>query len=174
MQLRNAWDYIAAGWHGEAQSDRLRQVLTALEARAGEFGTNPAELARWMADERRKEDDSECKVRAAAKAKEDTTVDIWTVHAAKGLEASVVYLPFLGRSSNPDATLCKNTFIFGFAEDGSEYRWIDTRLFLKGKALEDGAAEEATIQTDDKGDGTGPIGLCCDDAGTPSGGSLVA
>ena len=151
MQLRSAWDYIAVGWHGEVQSDRLRQVLNALEARAGEFGTNPAELARWMADERRKEDDSEFKVRAAAKERHDTAVDIWTVHAAKGLEASVVYLPFLGRSSDPDATLCKNTFIFGFAEDGSEHRWIDTRLFLKGKALEDGAAEEATIQTDDKG-----------------------
>ena len=151
MQRRSGWDYIASGWHGEAQSDRLRQVLNALEARAGEFGTNPAELARWMADERRKEDDSEFKVRAAAKERQDAAVEIWTVHAAKGLEASVIYLPFLGRSSDPDPTLCKNTFIFGFAEEGSEHRWIDTRLFLKGKALEDGAAEEGTIQTDDNG-----------------------
>jgi len=151
MQLRGAWDYIATGWHGEAQSDRLRQVLTALEARAGEFGTNPAELARWMADERRKEDDSEFKVRAAAKERQDTAVDIWTVHAAKGLEASVIYLPFLGRSSDPDPTLCKNTFIFGFGENGAEHRWIDTRLFLKGTKVEAGAPEEATTQADDKG-----------------------
>jgi ATP-dependent exoDNAse (exonuclease V) beta subunit len=153
MQRRSGWDYIASGWHGEVQSDRLRQVLTAIESRAALFGASPAELARWMSDERSKEDDSEFKVRAAAKEKElrHEAVDIWTVHAAKGLEASFVYLPFLGRSADPDAKLCKNTYIFGFEHDAQERRWLDTRLFLKGAKLKEGADPNPTVQTDEHG-----------------------
>jgi ATP-dependent exoDNAse (exonuclease V) beta subunit len=153
MQRRSGWDYIASGWHGEVQSDRLRQVLTAIESRAALFGTNPAELARWMADERRKEDDSEFMVRAAAKEKElrHEAVDIWTVHAAKGLEASFVYLPFLGRSADPEPKLCKNTYIFGFEHDAQDRRWIDTRLFLKGAEQREGADPDPTVQTDENG-----------------------
>ena len=153
MQRRSGWDYIASGWHGEVQSDRLRQVLTAIEARAALFGASPAELARWMSDERSKEDDSEFKVRAAAKEKElrHEAVDIWTVHAAKGLEASFVYLPFLGRSADPDAKLCRNTYIFGFEHDAQDRRWLDTRLFLKGSELKEGADPDLTVQTDEHG-----------------------
>lgn len=151
MQRRSGWDYIASGWHGEVQSDRLRQVLAAIESRAALFGASPAELARWMSDERSKEDDSEFKVRAAAKEKElrHEAVDIWTVHAAKGLEASFVYLPFLGRSADPDAKLCRNTYIFGFEHDAQERRWLDTRLFLKGSELKEGSEPDPAVQTDE-------------------------
>ena len=130
MQRRGGWERLAAYADGEAVTDRLRQVLSVLEARASEHGRNAAELARWMAEEEKKDDDSELVVRARPSEGSGDAVDIWTVHASKGLEADIVYLPFLSGNGKPLVpTVCKGTYIFSAADaQGESRRWLDARV----------------------------------------------
>lgn len=130
MQRRGGWERLAADGDGEAMTDRLRQVLSVLEARASEHGRNAAELARWMAEEEKKDDTSELVVRARPSEGSGDAVDIWTVHASKGLEADIVYLPFLSGKGKPlDPTVCKGTYIFSAPDArGESRRWLDARV----------------------------------------------
>ncbi len=148
MQRREGWERLAADEDGEAMTDRLRQVLSELEHRASEMGRSAAELLRWMSEEEAKGDGSEVVVRARPSEGSGDAVDIWTVHVSKGLEADIVYLPFLsGDGMQERATVRKGTYVFSAPDaQGSRRRWLDTRVLRpspdKGP---DAASDEAGV-----------------------------
>ena len=147
MQRRDGWERLAADADGEAMTDRLRQVLSELERRASEMGRSAAELVRWMSEEEAKGDESEVLVRARPAEVRGDAVDIWTVHVSKGLEADIVYLPFLsGRGKNEDPCIRKGTYVFSATDaQGNRRRWLDTRV------LPPAMVDDANAASDPKG-----------------------
>jgi len=146
MQRREGWEMLAAEEDGEAMTDRLRQVLSELERRASEMGRSAAELVRWMSEEEAKGDESEVLVRARPAEVRGDAVDIWTVHVSKGLEADIVYLPFLsGRGKNEDPCICKGTYVFSATDaQGNRRRWLDTRVLPPAMVKDPDAASDPT------------------------------
>ena len=144
MQRREGWERLAAAEDGEAMTDRLRQVLSELERRASEMGRSAAELVRWMSEEEAKGDESEVLVRARPAEVRGDAVDIWTVHVSKGLEADIVYLPFLsGRGKNEDPCIRKGTYVFSATDaQGNRRRWLDTRVLPPAMVDDPNAASD--------------------------------